>query len=85
MPPEIKSEVSDNDAYLKHQCIEGMQERYSVEYVAENGRNDDSDEKVKELSERLDYELGIIAKTGFNDYFLIVADFMRWARAGEFL
>ena len=39
--------------------------------------NDDSDEKVKELSERLDYELGIIAKTGFNDYFLIVADFMR--------
>ena len=34
----------------------------------------------KELSERLDYELGVIGKTGFNDYFLIVADFMNWAR-----
>jgi DNA polymerase-3 subunit alpha len=38
------------------------------------------DSQAKELSERLDYELGVIGKTGFNDYFLIVADFMNWAR-----
>ena len=83
MPPEIRSEVPDNDAYLMQQCIEGMQERYRVDYLPENGRTDELEEKVKELSERLDYELGIIAKTGFNDYFLIVADFMRWAREQE--
>jgi len=27
MPPEITSQVADNEAYLKHQCIEGMQTR----------------------------------------------------------
>ena len=50
-----------------------------------NERNDESDGKVVEISERLDYELSIIAKTGFNDYFLIVADFMRWSREKEIL
>jgi DNA polymerase-3 subunit alpha len=83
MPPEISTEIKDNVEYLKQQCIEGMQERYEAEYLEEASRDDDSDEKRKELSERLDYELGVIAKTGFNDYFLIVADFMRWAREQE--
>ncbi len=31
--------------------------------------------------ERLDYELGVIAKMGFSGYFLIVADFIQWAKA----
>ena len=32
---------------------------------------------------RLDYELGVIRKTGFSGYFVIVADFVGWARAHE--
>ena len=31
--------------------------------------------------ERLDYELGVIAEMGFSGYFLIVADFIQWAKA----
>ena len=31
--------------------------------------------------ERLDYELGVIEKMGFSGYFLIVADFIQWAKA----
>ncbi len=31
--------------------------------------------------ERLEYELGVIAKMGFPGYFLIVADFIQWAKA----
>ncbi len=31
--------------------------------------------------ERLDYELGVITKMGFAGYFLIVADFIQWAKA----
>ncbi|MBV9786485.1 MAG: DNA polymerase III subunit alpha [Acidisphaera sp.] len=31
--------------------------------------------------ERLDYELGVIAGMGFDGYFLIVADFIQWAKA----
>lgn len=79
MPPEIKTEVSDNIEYLKKLCIEGLQERYEVAYEEASDREEE-DSQAKELSERLDYELGVIGKTGFNDYFLIVADFMNWAR-----
>ena len=79
MPPEIKTEVSDNIEYLRKLCIEGLHQRYEVTYEEASERAEE-DSQVKELSERLDYELGVIGKTGFNDYFLIVADFMNWAR-----
>ena len=79
MPPEIKTEVSDNIEYLRKLCVEGLQERYEVAYEEASDREQE-DSQAKELSERLDYELGVIGKTGFNDYFLIVADFMNWAR-----
>ncbi len=79
LPPEIKTEVDDNVEYLKKLCIEGLTSRYQVEYEVSDNRSDDKS-LAKELSERLDYELGVIGKTGFNDYFLIVADFMNWAR-----
>ncbi len=34
-------------------------------------------------AERLDYELGVIAGMGFPGYFLIVADFIQWAKAQD--
>ena len=79
LPPEIKTEVSDNVEYLKKLCMEGLQRRYEVGYEDVDDRKEENP-LAKELSERLDYELGVIGKTGFNDYFLIVADFMNWAR-----
>ncbi|HAF58650.1 MAG TPA: DNA polymerase III subunit alpha, partial [Opitutae bacterium] len=80
MPPEIRTEVKDNVQYLKNLCVEGLQTRYEVAYQ-EEGDREPGESLVNELSVRLDYELGVIGKTGFNDYFLIVADFMNWARA----
>lgn len=78
LPPEIKTTVADNVEYLQSLCVEGLLERYEVSYLKDGDRTEDS--PAKDLSERLDYELGVIGKTGFNDYFLIVADFMKWAR-----
>ncbi|MBI2634029.1 MAG: DNA polymerase III subunit alpha, partial [Parcubacteria group bacterium] len=37
-------------------------------------------ETDQEAKERLEYELGVIEKTGFGDYFLIVQDFIRFAK-----
>ena len=37
-------------------------------------------ELTKEVADRIDYELGVISKTGFADYFLIVQDFINWAK-----
>ena len=69
---------------LKSKVHEGMQTRYDTTYLPDDQREAESTEIVRELSERLDYEVGVISKTGFNDY-LIVADFMRWARDQKFL
>lgn len=35
----------------------------------------------QEVKERLEYELGVIEKTGFADYFLIVSDLVNWAKS----
>jgi len=53
---------------LKRLCEEGLGRRY--------GQMIDSSTR-----ERLSYELGVIATTGFESYFLIVADFVNWAKA----
>jgi DNA polymerase-3 subunit alpha len=36
--------------------------------------------QTKEMRDRLEYEIGVIEKTGFADYFLIVQDLIRWAK-----
>lgn len=52
--------------YLKELCQSGLEERYSP--------------VTEELQNRLDYELGVIKSMGFVDYFLIVWDFIHFAK-----
>ncbi len=56
------------ESYLRQQCEEGLRRRYSSQ----------SSQPV--YRERLEYELGIIHKMGFDTYFLIVWDLCRYAR-----
>ena len=56
--------------YLQKLCDEGIRERYA-----------DSEGNISpELSERLKYELDVISTMGFVDYFLIVWDFIHYAK-----
>ncbi|MFL6583846.1 MAG: DNA polymerase III subunit alpha [Chthoniobacterales bacterium] len=55
------------EAYLRELCYKGLHERY--------GERVDSD-----LIKRLDYELDILERTGFVSYFLIVWDFIHFAK-----
>ena len=75
LPPEIKT---DKPGYLRELCVDGLQNRYGVDYQKPAKAKDVA--LAQTLVERLDYELGIIAKTGFVDYFLIVWDFIAWAK-----
>jgi len=82
LPPEVKV---DKTAYLHDLCVTGLRSRYNVDYVrrafVDPARAaDQKPELIATLVERLDYELGIIGKTGFIDYFLIVWDFIHWAK-----
>ena len=52
--------------YLNKLCYEGLDERYG--------------DRAEELKSRLKYELDTIQKMGYVDYFLIVWDFIRYAR-----
>lgn len=42
-----------------------------------------SEEHKRDYWERLDFELGVIDRMGFNGYFLIVADFINWAKLND--
>lgn len=52
--------------YLRKLCLEGLRERY--------------ENITDEVTERLNYELSVIEQMGYVDYFLIVWDFIRFAR-----
>ncbi|MCR4256561.1 MAG: DNA polymerase III subunit alpha [Candidatus Uhrbacteria bacterium] len=56
------------DSYLRKLCEEGLQERY------------ETPKTFTEAKERLDFELATIERMGFAAYFLIVADYINWAK-----
>jgi DNA polymerase-3 subunit alpha len=55
------------DEYLKELCYQGLEKRF--------GKNVE-----KGVIDRLEYELSVIKQTGFASYFLIVQDFVNWAK-----
>jgi len=57
------------EAYLRDLCAKGLLQRYG-----DRGKSDN------ELQQRLDYELGVLKKTGFISYILIVWDFIHFAK-----
>lgn len=64
------------DDLLTHLSNEGLQERMAVLYPDEAERA----KKMPEYQQRLDYELSIIIQMQFPGYFLIVQDFINWAK-----
>ena len=66
MPAFAAPDGMDNATYLRSLCDEGLAKKLP-----------DADAAARE---RLDYELGIIGQMGFVDYFLIVWDFIHYAK-----
>ena len=64
------------DDYLTKLSNEGLQERMAQLYPDEAERA----AKMPEYQARLDFELGIIIQMQFPGYFLIVQDFINWAK-----
>ena len=67
IPPEFK----DHADYLRHCCITGLKKKLKTDNIPE------------EYMQRLDYELKVITDMGFAVYFLIVADFIGYARSQD--
>lgn len=71
LPKYEVPEGFDSWSYLNHLCREGFKTRYP---------DDDGT-----LSSRLDYELDVIRSMGYVDYFLIVWDFINYARSQDII
>ncbi len=61
------------DSYLRRQSVQGLERRLNRHGLADEVKRQD-------YGERLERELGVITSMGFAGYFLIVADFIAWAR-----
>ncbi len=66
LPDFVAPDGKDNKDYLRELCQQGLQERYG--------------DAVPEVKQRLEYELSVIESMGYVEYFLIVWDFINYAR-----
>ena len=70
--PKIKIENNDENSFLKKKSFEGLQIRLK--------KNSFTEEYHKIYEKRLNFELNTIINMGFASYFLIVSDFINWAK-----
>lgn len=86
---EVPEGLSANE-YLKKLCFQGLVYRYGGEQKSDFEWQIDEKKvlskslsqefRKKDILDRLEYELSVINKTGYASYFLIVADFINWAK-----
>ncbi|HYW55688.1 MAG TPA: DNA polymerase III subunit alpha [Polaromonas sp.] len=74
--PEVNGVHLPIDAYFRHASFEGLEERLAHLYPDAAVR----DAKRPTYVERLEFEINTILKMGFPGYFLIVGDFINWAK-----
>ena len=68
--PAFDAPGGDSNAYLEKLCREGLVARYG-------------DTPPNGAKERMEYELSVIRKMGYADYYLIVADYVQYAKTHD--
>lgn len=68
LPAFTTNQRQDNKSYFRKLCYDGLHRHYG-------------DQPKQEIIDRLEYELGIIETMGYVDYFLIVSDFIHYAKS----
>lgn len=71
LPEGFKTDLD----YLTYLGKEGLKRLYGIEDL-----DNPKDEYEKTINERFYYEVSVIVKTNYVNYFLVVADFIQWAR-----
>ncbi len=66
---------------LRRQAEAGLEDRLKTSVYKPGLGAAEKEAVARPYRERLDYEIQVIAQMGFPGYFLIVADFIRWAKA----
>ncbi len=74
LPDFPKPDGKTANEYLRELVEERLPNKFPPAVMADEA-------KAKEVRDRLEYEIGVIEKTGFADYFLIVQDLIWWAKS----
>ena len=73
--PNISSKKNlSSDDILKKEVEEGLKFRLELDFEKKN------DDKINEYKKRLSHEINIICKMNYASYFLIVSDYIKWAK-----
>ncbi|MCL2439177.1 MAG: DNA polymerase III subunit alpha [Alphaproteobacteria bacterium] len=73
--PHVSRDMDENDLIMLNSRA-GLQQRFAEENITDETTR-------KEYLDRMSYELGVITQMGFSGYFLIVADFIGWAKKND--
>lgn len=82
--PEGKSDLE----YMKELCYQGLIIKYQLAekgFKTQKEVEEAKEENIMSLRDRLEYELKIISDMGFIGYFLIVWDFVKWAKDNKII
>ena len=80
LPPYDCGEGRSEEDELRSQALDGLEKRLTEQILVDLSAKTEREQIARPYRERLEYELDVIANMGFPGYFLIVADFIRWAK-----
>ncbi|HZS82158.1 MAG TPA: DNA polymerase III subunit alpha [Stellaceae bacterium] len=81
LPPFATESGRSEPEELRVQAMAGLERRLAAHVWRPEMSDEERVAAAKPYRERLEYELGVIVQMGFAGYFLIVAEFIQWAKA----
>ncbi|MBE0530882.1 MAG: DNA polymerase III subunit alpha [Rhodospirillales bacterium] len=83
LPPYDCGEGKNEKDVLRAKVKEGLEVRLEAQLLRPGMTEEERQAAAKPYRERMGYELGVIIEMGFTGYFLIVAEFIQWAKAHD--
>ena len=80
--PSISSSENDTNDLLRHLSLKGLKEKFQIVFDIDS-LNIEKSEKYLEYKKRLDHEIRIIVEMNYSGYFLIVSDYIKWAKKNK--
>ena len=77
--PNISSENKNNNKILEKNSLEGLREKFKTIFEIDLEKLYNN-EKFKLYNDRLNHEIKIITEMNYAGYFLIVSDYIKWAK-----
>ena len=81
LPKSPKTGKRTEEEALRELAVAGLAERLETHVYKQDMSEGERVAAAKPYRERLEYEVAMIVKMGFAGYFMIVADFIQWAKA----